>query len=334
MQNLILTRRKMLQTIGLGAAATTGILGHKAAWAQVNRSGAGGLAPPSNGSFLIPIIQKLKLDKQNDLDFDVNLYSDPSVLYSDLASSRTSHIFGAIYNCANFYVRGVPLQLLFTISTANHAFISKDPAIRTPQDLEGKTIAATTSSGFYGMAELFLKQNDLDPRRNLNLINSPPSSVRTQLLADKVDAGLLFDPALSEMLTHDFHMVGDMNAGIRQALSIDADAPVWYLGAYAQKEWIDENPKRAASTLKMWQEAANFYNNNPEEADAIISEFTRVPLEALALSRKFGITQFKIEPAIEQKDNINALFRGFKDVNFLTDLPDEGIYYDWGTSNE
>src|SRR5271168_4727910 len=113
--------------MGAGAALSSGVLGSSRALAQVNRSGAGGLAPPSNGSFLVPIIRKLELDKKNGLDFDINLYSDPSTLYSDLAANRTSHIFGAIYNCANFYVRGVPLQLLFAISTANHAFISKNP---------------------------------------------------------------------------------------------------------------------------------------------------------------------------------------------------------------
>ena len=323
------SRRKFTGALGAGAAVAAGILKPQQAAAQVNKSGAGGLAPPSNGSFLVPIIRKLELDKKNGLDFDINLYSDPSALYSDLAAERTSHIFGAIYNCANFYVRGVPLQLLFTISTANHAFISKSPDITKAGDLTGKTVAATTSSGFYGMAVLFLKQNGLDPRKNLNVISSPPSAVQTQLLADKADAGLLFDPALSSMLTKGYHLVGDMNAGIREALKMKPAAPVWYLGAYGRKDWIDADPKRAAAVLKMWQEAAAFYNESPAEADKLISEFTHVSVEALTLSRKLGITKFNVEPAIAEKENLDPLFRGFKDVGFLTDLPDDGIYYKW-----
>ena len=208
------SRRTFTGMLGLSAVFGSGMIRPEQAAAQVNRSGAGGLAPPSNGSFLVPIIRKLELDKKNGLDFDIHLYSDPSTLYSDLAAGRTSHIFGAIYNCANFYVRGVPLKLLFTVSTANHAFVSKDPKITKAKDLEGKTVAATTSSGFYGMAVLFLKENGLDPRKNLNVINSPPVAVQTQLLADKADAGLLFDPALSSMLTQGYHIVGDMNDGI------------------------------------------------------------------------------------------------------------------------
>src|ERR1700712_937599 len=96
------SRRSVLQGLAAGVAVSAGALRSGRSWAQSTKSGAGGLAPPSNGSFLVPIIRKLELDKKNGLDFDINLYSDPSTLYSDLASNRSSHIFGAIYNGATF----------------------------------------------------------------------------------------------------------------------------------------------------------------------------------------------------------------------------------------
>lgn len=299
------------------------------ALAQETVSGAGGLAPPSNGSFLVPIIQKRGLDKKYGLDFDIKLYPNPGILYSDFAAGRTTHVFGALFSGANFYTRGMPVQLLFTISTANHAFVSNKADITKPADLKGKTVAATTSSGFYGMASFFLKQNDLDPRKNINIVDAAPAAVQTMLLADRADAGLLFDPALSATLIKGFHLVGDMNASIREALGMKPEAPVWYLGAFGHKAWIDANPDKVAATLKMWQEAADFYNNNPEEADKIISEFTKVPVEALQESRKRKITTFVVVPAIEQKDNLDALFKGFKESGFLNAVPDEGVYYKW-----
>jgi len=36
-----------------------------------------------------------------------------------------------------------------------------------------------------------------------------------------------------------------------------------------------------------------------------------------------------VEPAIEQKANLEPLFEGFKQVGFLNSLPDDGIYYKW-----
>jgi ABC-type nitrate/sulfonate/bicarbonate transport system substrate-binding protein len=314
-------------------AASAFVLAATSVVAQVNKSGAGGLAPPSNGSYLVPIITQLQLDKKHGLDFDIRLYPNPGILYSEFAAGRTSHVFGALYNGANFYVRGMPVQLLFTISTANHAFISRDASIKEPGDLKGKTVAATTSSGFYGMASLFLKQNGLDPRKNVNVIDASPAAVQTQLLAGRADAGLLFDPALSNMLAEGFHVVGDMNDGIRKALDMKPAAPVWYLGAFADKKWIDADPRRAVATLEMWQDAAKFYNEDPDEADKIISAFTKVPVEALRKSRALHLTQFEIVPAIEQKDNLDALFRGFKEAGFLTEVPDSSVYYTWPKMN-
>jgi ABC-type nitrate/sulfonate/bicarbonate transport system substrate-binding protein len=316
----------MMRRAGLILAAA--LLAAPAA-AQVNRSGAGGLGPPSNGSYLVAIIQELKLDRKHGLDFDINLYSDPGTLVSDFAASRTSHIFAAFYNGANFYVRGMKVKLLFTVSTANHAFVSKLPAIATPDDMKGKTLAATASSGFYGMALLFMRVNGLDPRKNVNVINASPAAVQTQLLADKAEIGLLSDPGLSTMVTQGFHLVGDMNAGIRQDLKLPGDAALWYIGAYAHAGWVEEKPERARATFEMWQEAAAFYNEKPDEADRIVARFVKVPVEALQTSRKLGFTQFRVVPAIEEKASLDALFAGFKSVGFLSEVPDERVYYDW-----
>jgi ABC-type nitrate/sulfonate/bicarbonate transport system substrate-binding protein len=297
--------------------------------AQVNKSGAGGLAPPSNGSYLVPIIKALNLDKKNGLDFDINLYSSPGTLYSDYAAGRTTHVFGALYSGANFAVRGVPTKLLFTISTANHAFISNNPKIQQPSDLEGKTVAATTSSGFYGMASLFLKANGLDPRKNINIIDANPAAVRTFLVAGRADAGLQFEPALSSMLLEGYHLVGDMNQGIRNALGMKRDAAVWYLGCFANADWADKNPDKVKATLKMWQEAAAYYNEHPDEADKMIGDFTKVSVEALKKSRELGLGNFVVKPAIDEKANLDALFAGFVDAGFLTNVPDASVYYSW-----
>ena len=149
------------------------------------------------------------------------------------------------------------------------------------------------------------------------------------LLTDRAEIGLLADPALSNMLSKDFHLVGTMNAEIRKAVKLKEDAPIWYIGGYAHRSWIEQNPERAVVTMKMWQDAAAFYNEHPDEADEIVSEFTKIPVEALKLSRSLNLASFRVEPAIGQKANLQALFVGFKEVGFLEKLPDDGLYYDW-----
>jgi ABC-type nitrate/sulfonate/bicarbonate transport system substrate-binding protein len=318
----------MLAGFGSAAVAATGVCHPTVVKAQANEP-AGGLAPPSNGSFLIPIIRKLELDKKHGLQLDIRLHSDQGVLYSDFAAGRSSHIFSAIFAGANFYERGLPVRLMFNYCTYNAAFASRDPKIKAPADLKGKTIVAPTSSGYYGIALLFLKQHGLDARRDLNILNAPPSGVQTYLLADKADAGLLFDPGLSNMLTKGFHLIGDINAGVRSALNMKADAPLWGSGVTAHKAWIDADPKRAVATLRMCSDAVDFLNKNPNEADQLISEFAKIPVEALQKSRELNITEWRITLPRSEKQNLDDLFQGFKETAFLKNLPDDGFLYDW-----
>ncbi|MFQ5873805.1 MAG: hypothetical protein ACE5JL_08390 [Dehalococcoidia bacterium] len=81
--------------------------------------------------------------------------------------------------------------------------------------------------------------------------------------------------------------------------------------------------------LRMWQDAVNFYYLQPEKADQMISQFTKVPLEALKYSRDHKFVTFKVDPAIEEKVNIHKTLVGFKSVGFLKKLPDDGLYYTW-----
>jgi ABC-type nitrate/sulfonate/bicarbonate transport system substrate-binding protein len=301
---------------------------------QANAAGmlveGAGLGPPSNSSYLVPIIRELKLGAKHGLDFRAKLYTRLGALYSDFAAHKTESLFfGGFSNAARFYSKGLPVQISLTYSTANHAFVSKNPKIREADDLKGKRVAATTASGFWGMAVMFLRQHGLNSRTDLNVISASPPAVSTQLYAGKVDAGIVWEPNLSKMLTSGFHLVGDMSGGIRKDLGLPADAPVWYLASYSWKEWLDEDHKRNVKLLQMLRAAAEFFYKQPERADKIISEFTKIPIKALKYSRDHNFVTFRIEPAIKQKANIMATLKGFKSVRRLKKLPDDGIFYKW-----
>ncbi len=327
----VISRRRFVQGVGwVAAGAVAG------PFAATRRSfGAtpivtAGLGPPSNSTMMVPIIKDQKLDQKYGLDFQINLYRRLGAMYSDFAGHKWESVFcPAFSNAARFYNKGIDIQLMFTYTTANHAFISKNPKIRTAQDLKGKTVAATTGSGFWGMAVLFLKANGLNHRTDLNVISASPPAVATQLMADKVDAGIVWEPNLSKMLTSGFHLVDDMSSGVRKAMGIKAGEPVWYLGAYAWKKWLHSDHKRNVGILKMWQDAVKFYHDHPNKADSLISKFTKVPLKALEYSREHKFMTFRVEPAINQKENITATLEGFKSVGRVKKIPDDGIYYKW-----
>ena len=326
-----ISRRRFVQGVGwVAAGAMAGpFAAPRRSFGAIPVVGAG-LGPPSNSTMMVPIIKGKKLDQKHGLDFQINLYRRLGAMYSDFAAHKWESVYcPAFSNAARFYNKGLDIQLMFTYTTANHAFVTKNPAIRTAQDLKGKTVAATTASGFWGMAVLFLQANGLNHRTDLNVISASPPAVTTQLMANKVDVGIVWEPNLSRMLTSGFHLVGDMSVGIRKAIGIKAGEPVWYLGAYAWKKWLHSDHKRNVGILRMWQDAVDFYHKQPEKADKLISEFTKIPVKALKYSRDHKFMTFRVEPAMNQKANIMATLEGFKSVGRVKKLPDDGIYYKW-----
>jgi NitT/TauT family transport system substrate-binding protein len=315
---------------GLVAALAIALLGSGASVASAQMQVIlGSAAPPSNSSYLLPIIEKYGLDKKHGLQLENRLYSDLSNLYADFASHRNPVTVGGLFNAAAFYARGVPVRLLCTISLANHALVTTNPDIRTAEDLKGKTIAANTSAGFYALALIYFREHGLDPRANLNVISSALPAIQSQLAAGRVDAGLMWEPGLSTLLMKGYRPIGDMAGDIRKDLKLPPTANIWFIGMYAWQDWIDENPKRALATMQMLQEAVHLYETQAAEVDPLISAFTKVPLASLQYGREHGLVTFKVLPAIEDQHTIDVVLAGFKSVGFIPAVPDAGIYYKW-----
>jgi ABC-type nitrate/sulfonate/bicarbonate transport system substrate-binding protein len=323
---MVTTRRAVLGGLGASAAIGPGALAQTPTAVIADTATLG---PPSNAPYLLAIIQDQELEKKFALEYKPTLYSETAPLYAEFAAGKIKSMLSGLYVAVNMRARGLPVQLMFTFTTTNHAIVSKHPAIREPIDLKGRTLAATTSSGHWGMVVLFLKNYGLDPRRDLEVVNVAPAAVQAQVLAGEVDAGVLRAPALSNVLVSGCHLVGNMNVTLRQMLGMTGDAPIWYLGMYAWQSWLEQDAARNRRLLEMFQAAAAFYYREPERADRAINALTKIPLETLKFSRDRGLTEFRIIPAIRQQANLRKIFEGFKEAGTLNDIPGDELYYPW-----
>ncbi|MFQ5873806.1 MAG: twin-arginine translocation signal domain-containing protein, partial [Dehalococcoidia bacterium] len=84
-----ITRRKFLKGVGtVAAGASLGALALPR-WASALSPVVGaGLGPPSNASYMVPIIRDLGLDKKYGLDFQFNAYRRLGAMYSDFAAGK------------------------------------------------------------------------------------------------------------------------------------------------------------------------------------------------------------------------------------------------------
>lgn len=323
---------------GLGMGSLSGLRTSYAATAprkirlaqKLKKIEAVSLSPPSNSTYFIPLIKEKEFDKKHGIDLDIVYYGDLSAMYSDFAAGKSQVTpSSALFNAAIFYTKGVPVRITFTYSSPTHAIVTRRPEIKTTQDLRGKTIAATTGSGLYGLVVLHLKENGMDPRKDINVISAAVPAIQTQLEADKIDAGVVWEPALSSLLLKGFRVVGDMYGDIRKNLGMAKNARLWHLGGYAWGKWLDEDPDRIIALYRAYKDAQKFFDENQAESTEIISKFTKIPKDALRLSVERKLAEFAIIPAIQEKDNIMKIFEGFVKTGFMQKLPDDGIFYSW-----
>jgi len=86
-------------------------------------------------------------------------------------------------------VRGLPVKMLgMHLAMPPQSIVAKTKSgIKTPKDLEGKTLVGSPASGMTGLLPAFFKKNGVDSSK-VKVVMSSPGSWTSLFLADKVDA--------------------------------------------------------------------------------------------------------------------------------------------------
>src|SRR4249919_4096900 len=149
---------------------------------------------PSLGAFMPPVIKAKKLDQANGLDITFQ--------------ERTPDAYTAQFNSGEFKVggsaslltvgladqRGVKVKYLFNLFDFWGAVVTSRPDVKTVKDLEGKQLAAASSTTNFVMFEFFAKKLGMD-RSKVQVVNTAPPGLVGYALADRADAIQLWEPA-------------------------------------------------------------------------------------------------------------------------------------------
>jgi NitT/TauT family transport system substrate-binding protein len=167
----------------------------------------------------------------------------------------------ATHTALKLYASGLDLKLILIEDASYQAdAIIAPSAITSLTDLKGKKVAyeeGTTSDLLinYALAQNGLSLADITP------VFMPASDAGATLIAGQVDVAVTYEPYISAALAENNDLKVLYSAAERPGLISDV---------------LVINPKldskTAATLLKVWQEALAFYQNNPEEARAIIAK--------------------------------------------------------------
>src|SRR5512136_814402 len=149
---------------------------------------------PSLGAFMPPVIKAKKLDAAHGLDID--FVERPPDAYTTQFNSGEFKVGGsaAVLTVGLADARGVKVKYLFNLFDFWGAVVTSRPDVKNVKDLEGRQLAAASSTTNFVMFEFFAKKLGMDPAK-VQVINTAPPGLVGYALADRADAIQLWEPA-------------------------------------------------------------------------------------------------------------------------------------------
>src|SRR5262245_36186865 len=221
-----ISRRRLLRGAGLAAGtavlATPSILRGQAAVPRVTYVT---LATGFN-VILNEYMAAKRFDLKHGVNIDViNSYVSVTNYYNDFTAGTFELGIGAWDTWAARYLAGVPLKLVSTVTDYDMLYIvAMQNGPKTVEDLRGKTLAATLSSGAYRVTKFALATfHKLAADKDYKVQNAEsPAGAVAMVLGGSTEGGLTWEPNVSvgmerePKLTTIFNVGDDIkkNAGI------------------------------------------------------------------------------------------------------------------------
>ena len=210
-----------------------------------------------------------------DLDVEINFaQSGPAV-----AQQLTGGAFDVALSIGNDNAihaidKGAPLAIVRIIgNTAPYALIAK-PELKTIADLKGKTIGISViGGGTQGPFNMLLKQNGVDPAKDIKLVEVGFAVSEDALRQGRVDAVNMNQP---------FAARAEAKGGTRKLFSLNQAMPnIVHILEACRADFVDKNPELVKAyvrdiTLGMKKALAN-----REETLKVVSEQLKAPIPVL-----------------------------------------------------
>jgi len=283
---------------------------------------------PSLGAFMPPVIKAQKLDAANGLD--IEFVERPPDAYTTQFNSGEFKVGGsaAVLTVGLADARGVKVKYLFNLFDFWGTIVTSRPDIKTVKDLEGKQLAAASSTTNFVMSEFFAKQQGVDPSK-IQVVNTAPPGLVGYALADRADAVQLWEPAYTLLKSKkpDIRMLDTNMAKTWKSFAGGERIP--YLGVAAHDDWIAQNQALIPKLYATYKDAGAFIAKNPEEAAALIAPKS-TPADRAALvslikaNDRLGMNVVGAQAISKQ---IEGVYKAGIDVGYLKKMPSNETIY-------
>jgi NitT/TauT family transport system substrate-binding protein len=258
----------------------------------------GNLGFPSHAAMIIAVLKEKGFDKKHGVDMEVKPFGAVGAYYGSMASGETDGVGGGPLVFQKMRLEGVPIKMVAAmVDMTSMSVITKNPAIKAIQDLKGKTIAADMASSEYSVLTLYGKSKGVIFGKDVTVVQAGPPLVRTQLAADRVDAGMTWEPTATMTMGDNpaYRIVFNGKQGWREMTGKDG----WLLALGMREDWIAKNAAGLPKVIAAFDEAARFMKSNPDECDQILQKAIKLPPGAFKDMITAPRVVFNIRPTSE-----------------------------------
>lgn len=145
------------------------------------------------------------------------------------------------------------------------------------EDLKGKKLAVTFASSAHVFVLDVLEQNNIDPTKDIELMNMEVYDMPTAIQSGEIDAAAAWTPAFENLMALDNTrlLLDDREFSLYKEYGLGPGPDMIVL----RKSFVDESPELAQKFLRGWFRATDFMIENPDEAAEIIADYTDLDLE-------------------------------------------------------
>jgi ABC-type nitrate/sulfonate/bicarbonate transport system substrate-binding protein len=225
---------------------------------------------PSMSNTIVDVIIAKGFDRANGIVAKPLLYGTAGALWAAVAKGEIqAHSLGP-YTLPQIKSTGVNIAIYGTLMRlSSEQIITRNPAVKTIDDLKGKTLAAMVGFPEYDYLQMYARKQGFELGERVTVINATPALARAQLEAGRVDASMMWEPSAT--------MVLRSNKDARVILTGDemwhalTGTTGWQGMLFINTDFASANPGVIEKLLKVYQQAGAWLNANPDEADEIVT---------------------------------------------------------------
>ena len=211
------------------------------------------------------------------------------------------------------HAKGIPIVLLapagqYEVANPNNEiFVTAASPIKTPKDLEGRTMAVASLHDLLALStHAWLDKEGVDASK-IRFVELAPAEQVAALLSGRVDVIHVYEP---------FRGAAE-RAGARvlvapySAIGRDFIFSVWFANA----TWANEHREAALAFARVMHDATLYTNAHYDELLPLVSSYTKMSLDALKSTRRVRVATSlqasQIQPVIEAAAKYHEIAAGF-----------------------